>query len=726
MLIACSQTHIHTAESKVLNTYNAEDLTQTHQMLLDSAILSLCCDAALIAGAENGALYTIAAEKPRILRQFKSPVSALFLKGTILGAGTECGTVCVALLRDTELVVLEEREHAAPVLGIVTDGVTTYITDMRNRICMFPDRKTYDNFNTYICYSKYLFASESFFLYCKTKEAFAVCLEHSTGAEIKKFMFSSTGSVLFVVEESKVFVYDFNKRVVINEVEMERDFIYDEDRNRLVFLKGGELVTVENIADRDLLRQPMDDVFFKESKIAEKVVWSESECSDETLQITRKKKKKNVSYEFVAKGPNITSSNAPAVLQHGNERKGRNSRLLQVLQEETQPVQKTGLSVLFEDASSNEQQRHTDEMHAMQTKNHFVGLGDKCEVPRKREPFMPSSVLCDRSSLMCYNTLGYLISTKDEFFSLVELRYHVKSRNSMKIRDTNFCTMGVFVEGSVLLATAESLHFYSKDIEWMHKSAEKVTLVGISEDILGVVYCQSVLRIYKHSGLEIFNCEFEAVDSICCYKKTAVVLCGNLIHCVDSATFTCVKFDVICGANWMYVDDHVYYRVENRVYILRNGLSLRIAELDNIPLCISGKYLLALSKNFRLHPEPAVEYFKMRLEHNSSCPNTLNFVVLERDDDQLAKIAEEVEEQGKHRIADDVRALMAIRGQKVRMEESAGPRATDAEEDMPAHYREKENETWMHFGGNDDIARAEKRSLSFGDVKTKRYSPFKK
>lgn len=721
MLIACSQKHIHTAEGSVLKTYNADDLTQAHQVSLDSAILSLCCDAAVVIGTDSGSLYTIAAERPRMLRQFKSPVSALFLKGTILGAGTECGTVCVALLRDAELVVLEEREHAAPVLGIATDGVTTYISDMQNRICTFPDRKTYDNFSTHICYCKYLFASESFFLYCKTKEAFAVCLEHTTGAEIKKFVFSRTGSVLLVVEESKVFVYDFNKRAVINEVEVGGDFVYDEDRNRLVFLRGRELATIENIADRDLLRQPMDDVFFRESKIEERIVWSEGECSDEAVQITRKKKTKSVSYEFVAKDTNTPSSNAPAAHRHG-DKKDKNTHLSRVFQPEAQPARKTGLGVLFDDASSSEQQRHADSTQTTERDEHREGV---CEAPSKREPFMPSSVRCGGSILMCYSTLGYLISTKDEFFSLVELRYHDNSRSSMKIKDTNFCTMGVFADGAVLLATAASLHFYSESIEWTHKSAEEVALVGISEDILGVVYGQGVLRIYKHSGLELFNCEFEAVDSICCHKQAAVVLCGNMLLRVDSATFTCERFNVIGGANWMHVGDHIYYRVASRVYVLRNGLSLRVAELENIPLCVSGGYLLALSGSARLHPEPAVEYLKMRLEHNSSCPNTLNFAVLERNDDQLAKIAEEAEEQGRHRIADDVRALMGG-GRRAEQREGTGPRTAHAEEDVPVHYREKENEKWEHLEVASGAMHAETKAASFGDIKTKRYSPFKK
>lgn len=725
MLIAHSQKHIYTAEGNVLKTYSAEDLTQIHLLSLDSVVLSLCCDEAVVIGTTNGSLYTVAAGKPRILRQFKSPISALFLKGTILGAGTECGTVCVALLRDTELVVLEEREHAAPVLGIVTDGVTTYISDMRNRICTFPDRKTYDNFNTHICYSKYFFASESFFLYCKTKEAFAVCLEHSIGVEIEKFMFSSTGSVLFVVEKNKAFVYDFNKREVINEVEVEKDFVYDEDRNRIVFLKGRELATIENIADRDLLRQPMDDVFFKESKIEERIVWSDSECSDEALQITRKKKKKNVCYEFVAEDQNTTSSNASAVSRREKDKKDKNSHLSRVFQAETQPVQRVGLGILFEDASSYEQKIHTDNIPPVQNKGHHVCLGDECESLRKRGPFMPSSVTCNGSSLMCYSTLGYLISMKDEFFSLVELRYHDNSRSSMKIKDTNFCTMGVFVEEVVLLATTKSLHFYSENIEWIHKSVEEVTLLGMSEDILGVVYALNILRIYKHSGLELFNCEFEAVDSICCHKQTAVVLCGRLLYRVDSAAFTCEKFDVIGGANWMYVDDYVYYRVKNRVYVLRNGLSLRIAEIENIPLCVSGGYLLALSGSVRLHPEPVVEYFKMRLEHNSSCPNTLNFVVLERDDGQLAKIAKEAEVHGRHRIAEDVRTLIMDSCQ-IDPNESLSPKDAHTEEDMPAHYREKENDRWVHVEGLGDTGHTEKKSTSFGDIKTKRYSPFRK
>lgn len=711
MLITNTSRHVYLAEGNTLKTYSLANLVFLHQTHLDAQITSVYGDAVAVVGTQSGAVYVTTTDtvQPRLLKKFGSPITALFLKNTILGVGTDHGTICVMLINGTETDVLEEREHTAPILGIATDGVDVYVSDMRNRICTFPDHKVYDNFNTYIYHSRYLFASETTSLYCKTKDAFAVCLEHS-GNAIQKFVFSRKGSVLFVKEDERVIVYDFNSRTVINEIRARGDFLYDEDRNRLIVVERGELQVVENAADRNLLANDMDAVFFNKLNIEEKIVWSESESSEEAIRVKRKKTDKKRTYEFVT-GADDSAVEQTRTKKKGDERPSKTKHL----KAEVKPGDNALKSLFGDDAFS------VDENPAV----HKAAAPTQAALHAEQDVghFMPSSVIVGTGHLMCYNAIGHLTSIKDEFFNIVELTYHDTSRRSVKIKDTNFCALGAFSSRAILLGTTTSLHFHSESIQWTYQSTEDILLLGITDTLFSVVYKRGILRIYRHSGLEIFNCEFDAIRSVFCYNHSVALLCADAIYAIECDNFTFKKFETRRNADWLYVDNDFYYRVKDRFYVVRNGLSLKVGEVSNAPLCVSGGYLVALSGTNQLYPEPAVEYFRIRLDHCSNGPNILNLTVFDRDDEQVLKAAKEAESAGRHHLAGDLRALvksvqdpMSDNGQRVGN--------TDLELDDPVHYRQKENDRWATSDAASKSAASDKEAP--GEIRTKRYSPFKK
>lgn len=723
MLMDRTESLLCKVEAEVLQVHSLSTLDLLFQIEADSQISSLCCDSMVLIGTQKGSLCAVSAEEKHMkpLKKLKSPITALFLRESVLGIGTECGSIHVLLIKGTDLETLEERKHTAPVLGIATNGVETYISDMRGRICTFPDQKVYDNFGTYVCYCKYLFASESHFLYCKTREAFAVYLEHATGNPIEKFFFSSTGSVIFVKEKGKVFAYDFNKKSVINEMEVNGVCIYDEERNRLIVEHRGALFSVENAADRNLLKSSMNDVFFKELKIEERVVWSESDFSDEVVRIKRNKNKKTVAYEFVTetkeedgkktKNHKVARGKKNGGDAHsGTKHQKKDNTLKSLFSEESDSSDKKAVF------SSPMQPKGDAEVH------------ESTKASQKLHHFMPVSIAEKDGVLMCYNTTGYLTSTQDEFFNIVELSYHDASRKSVQIKDTNFCRLGVFSEKAIILGTECSLHFYSTDIEWTHKSIEKISLIGISNFLFAVVYGCGVLRIYKHSGLEIFNCEFSVINSIFCHENVVFILEKETLHKINGKLFTIEHFSVLPNVNWIYVDDYVYYQAQGRVYVLWNNMSLKVEEPEGHPLCVSDGYLVVLSKSRQFYPAPAVEYSKVRLEHNSGGPNVLNCTILERDEERLAEITREAEHAGRNRLAADLKALVCNTDASkdcglFGRPDTVGQEASEEEEKR--HYRERENEFWnrkdvMKY---EPYQKAEEKDMK---IRTRRYSPFRK
>lgn len=720
MLIAKTENLLWTAENAVLRAYALDTLSFLYQIEADSLISSLCCESMVLVGTQKGSLCTVNLEKKctEVLKKMESSVTALFLRGSVLGVGTECGSVCILLVKGTDLEILEERCHTAPVLGIATDGVETCISDMRGRICTFPDQKVYDNFNAYICYTRYLFASESHFLYCKTKEAFAVYLEHTTGNPIQSFFFSRTGSVVFLKEKGKVFVYDFNKKSMINEICISGECVYDEDRNRIIFESRGSLKFVENAADRNLLKSSMNSVFFKELKIEERIVWSESECSDEVVRIRRKKSKKPVSYEFVQDPVEKKVSG-----EHGKEGREPNKEA---------PSPRRGrygkggdLKDLFKEESVSSE--HNSTFYPQDVPKGDTAPSETGNIRYGPQHFMPTLIEGHNGALMCYNTTGYLTSTKDEFFNVVELSYHNTLKKGMQIKDTNFSKFGVFSEEAVLLGTASSLHFYSGDVQWTHKSSEEVNLIGMSNQLIAVVYDHGVLRVYKHSGLEVFNCDLGMVNAVFCHGNLVFALKKESLYKIDAESFSFERFEVLSGVDWVFVDQYVYYRACGKVYVLRKGLSLRVCEPEGHPLCVSDGYLVVLSKNKQFYPEPAVEYCKLKLSHNSSGPNILNCTVFGRDDAQLSRIIKDAESSGRNRLAEDLKMLVYGEDKSLcpapdKKQPSGHLDIFDG--DLPNHYRERENEFW----NNKDIAK-EKFSGKKEDtmqIRTKKYSPFKK
>ena len=729
MFLSCTREQVYRADGDTIDAYSLEDLRILGRHKSDSSISSLCCDSVALFGTQGGGLYLLVtpSEKPHLLKSFGSPVTALFLKDSVLGVGTDSGRVCVMLLKNRDLVAIDERKHSAPILGIATNGVDIYVSDMLNRICVFPEHKIYDNFHTHIYYCRYLFSSESTLLYCKTKDAFAVCLEHVSSEPISRFFFNHTGSVLFIKESSRVAVYDFNSRAVVNEVFFVGDCVYDDGRNRLIVYENGEFRVFDGVVSADLLQRSMDEVFFKQNKIEERIVWSEGEHSDEEVVRTRRRPEKRApKYEFV------TGDSQNTTKESAGGKSGKRSKASHVSTDTHAYKQwkskESSLQELFEQGSehnaSDAENTEPCPVRTVQAANSEVPAAEDVH-----KIFMPSAIRSGEGHLMRYSNTGYLISTSGEFFNTVELIYHDKSMKSVRIKDTSFCSLGTFSGDSVLLGSATSLHFYSKLFEWCYKSAEDVSLVGASSMFLCVVYEKRTLRIYRHSGLEVFNSDFDQVQSIFCSEESVLVLCGaKTLWEIQLHNFGCRKFDTLGKVDWIFASGgEIYYRsCGRRVYQLRGQLSLQVVETDSPPLCVSGDHLVVLSSTMRLYPEPVIEYFKIKMECRSNGPNVLNFCVLKRDEEQLRRVEGELADAGKAQMARDIRLVVEDAGApaeapQMHTQDMGG---TDSSEEQP-HYRETENIHWDGSGTANSSSTAKDAGCSF-QVKTKRYNPFKK
>ncbi|KAG5859529.1 hypothetical protein KMI_06g10530 [Encephalitozoon hellem] len=521
--------------------------------------------------------------KERVVCEMKTPVTAIFHLDGFVYCGSEEGTIHVygiAVTSDVgevkgvecslgselsnEMFASEDTQcgfrfvksmkHPGPVTQICSDGTEVFVADIRNKITVYPSRRTYDIRSPKLRYKNYIFASERNMLYCRTRNAFATYM--TTEKPISDYAFSMKGGILFAQCRDGVHVIDFNSRKTIKKIDVPGRFVYDDDRNRVVWFDGKKFASIENILEG--LDGGMEDVVFRGDGLVEKKVRIEEE--DEW----------------------------PAERHRGDEERRRTPK-------------RKYFRVCGESGYESSEWRSNEERKKMVDSDEY---SEELEHESKAVASIPTQK-AEMEGLLCYNSEGYMVCIRGESSDRVEVIYHDVSRRKIEVSGVCGYVLGSFCKDNIVVGNGKKIFFYTGKSPMWEKEVE-AKMVSISERI--VVIFSSVLQVFRHDGAEIFNCLIPDVHAMCCHLEVIAVFCRELIL-IDLFKST-ERFFLPSPVDFACFDEigRIFYRIDGRIYQVYKGLPVRVCEVLTQPLAVVRGNVISLGSSRRLFPSPYVEY----------------------------------------------------------------------------------------------------------------------
>ncbi|EOB15081.1 hypothetical protein NBO_10g0071 [Nosema bombycis CQ1] len=95
--------------------------------------------------------------------------------------------------------------------------------------------------------------------------------------------------------------------------------------------------------------------------------------------------------------------------------------------------------------------------------------------------------------------------------------------------------------------------------------------------------------------------------------KNRLVLGGNNLMIIDDFKLK-FTFELPGIPTWTCLDEdgNIYYRIEEDIYQLKDGLSHRIATKIKYPLVVVGDKLIYLKNKEKITPTPHLEYHEIK------------------------------------------------------------------------------------------------------------------
>ncbi|KAG0439936.1 hypothetical protein DMUE_2102, partial [Dictyocoela muelleri] len=554
-----------------------------------------------------------------------------------------------------------EFEHSCGVVGIaLADNI--FILDVRGRLVIYKDKiaiGSFDNLNLPMIYDQYLFVCDRNFLFCKTREAFAMFVELKD--DITDFCLYM--NLLSIRSGRKILVIDINSKEVVTEYKFKSDscgkFFIDEFFNRLIVFDGHEYKSI------DLPEiKPRGKIIFEEDRIFQKKVYEEKvDCN---LEIEEKESvfingRLNVGFgDYKKNKANNVFKNLQA-RDSVNELFERNQNPeLKALFEEKENYEnhekrkitdfaernKFGNSGFFDEVTEfkngnfpkpNKYENKYDYEDEYKIKTDKGELKDIFNVnfPQSKQPFMPAMVKTKDITLLSYNKDGYLIMKIQDEYNFVEAIYHDKSKVGRKVQDYSKPKIGTIGVKGFVLSNRKVANFYGRnDWDVNVENRGEIILLGIGDVI--------VLVVGVH--VEIYSAMGKIQSRILVPGNPISVIVENSdIHLFleDKVLSMSPKYKQYCLENTSYIgNDYNFCGVNNKeifygsksIYKISNGLSKEICTIKGTPLCVFNDYVISLDGE--ILPEPVVEYHKIT-----------EYVV---SDDEIEESVESFEEMPTH------------------------------------------------------------------------------
>lgn len=567
-------------------------LTVFHRREWGVGAVMACSDEYVFVGDVSGALVALGLFdlREREVCRMKTPVTAVFYLDGFVYCGSEEGSIhiygvvekCSGESGNEEMLsslgtditnemfasggdeakfrLVRSMKHPGPVMQICGDGTELFVADMRNKITIYPSRKTYDIKGPRLRYKNYMFASERNMLYCKTRSAFATYI--TLDDPISDYVFSTNGGVLFVRCGGAVHAIEFNTRKALRKIEVEGEFVYDDDRNRIVWVSGGKVGSVEDVLEGE--HKEMDDILFREDGLVEKKVRMGEEMDPEVASryadcesrsAVRKRKYFKANEEWLGE---------PEEWQKRDERRGT------VIESDEEPE------------GENAEDKPALSVQALHTKE---------------------------GGLLCYNSEGYMVHIQGEGPSRIEVNYHDVARRKIEMPGIDGCIIGSFCKNSVIVGDGRKIFYTGPSHRWEREVKARIVCAG--ENM--VVVLSDELQVFGLDGSEVFSCLIPDVHAICCCGDTIAVFSRELI--VIELFKSTERFLLPSPVDFACFDENkrIFYRINGKMYYLYKGLSVRACEVGRRPLAVWKGHVVSLGASSRLFPSPHVEYTRFDL-----------------------------------------------------------------------------------------------------------------
>lgn len=535
--------------------------------------------------------------KERVVCEMKTPVTAIFHLDGFVYCGSEDGTIHVygmtgesdgreaksaggslwseisnEMFPDEDFQcrfrLVKSMKHSGPVTQICSDGTEVFVADIRNKITVYPSRRTYDIRSPKLRHKNYIFASERNMLYCRTRNAFATYL--TIEKAISSYTFSMNGGILFAQCRDDVYIIEFNTRKIIKKIDVPGRFLYDDDRNRLVWFDGKKFSSIENVLEKEY--GGMEDVMFRGDELAEKKIRVEEAVDEGSLER--------------CKG-----------------------------EEERRRVQKRRYFKASETYEASEWSSNEERKRMIDSDEYSEEVGEKSKTRDSGQ--MPKE---EADNLLCYNSEGYMICIRGESSDRVEVIYHDISRRKIEVPGICGCVLGSFCKDNIVVGNGKKIYYTGEFSKW-EKEIE-ARMVSVSEKM--VVVFSGILQVFGLDGTEVFNCLVPDVHAMCSRLDTIAVFCRELIL-IDLFKST-ERLFLPSPVDFACFDEagRIFYRVDGRMYQVYKGLPVRVCEVQTRPLAVVRGSVISLGASQKLFPSPHVEYTKFDVFDPFEVRNTVS------------------------------------------------------------------------------------------------------
>nr|AGE95507.1 hypothetical protein ECU02_0870 [Encephalitozoon cuniculi] len=451
--------------------------------------------------------------------------------------------------------LMRSMRHPGPVTQICSDGAELFVADMRNKITIYPSKKTYDIKGPKLRYKNYIFASERNMLYCRTRSAFATCL--TVEKPISDYVFSMNGGTLFAQCRDTVYVIEFNTKKTLKEMDVPGRFVYDDERNRLVWFDGRRFHSIDDIVENGC--RGMEDIVFRGDGLVEKKIRVGEETDENVVE-------RHDNY--------------------GTPRKSQKRKYFGVYRENR-------------DEGLDGRRDDEEKRRMIESDEHSEEPGIGCTAGTSR-----AVLEMEAGSLLCYNSEGYMTCIRSEGCDRIEVNYHDVSRRKIEVPGISGCTMGDFCKENVVVGDGRKIFYIGLSSRWEREVEARA--IAVSEKM--VVVLSEELHIFGLDGSEIFSCLIPDVHAVCSRSDTIAVFSRELI--LINLFRSTERFLLPSPVDFACFDEsgRIFYRIRGKMYYLYKGLSVRACEVPTQPLTVFKGNVISLGSSRRLFPSPHVEY----------------------------------------------------------------------------------------------------------------------
>ncbi|KAM0680122.1 hypothetical protein GINT2_001815 [Glugoides intestinalis] len=484
-------------------------------------------------------------------------ITAIFIKDSFLYVGYDSGILETYAFNEHLFRLQKTYKHMVPITGIKSDNLIIYVTDLRDRITIYPENSCFDFQQPKIFFNQYLYALSENKIYTNTKDAFGFLFDLKESADT--LLFSPKGGILFARGSKGTRCYgSFGE-------ELGRFFVDDFT----VISKDGMCFIVEELNGTLKLHE----TFIKDIDAPE-------------LQFTKVNIKEKVikAEEYDQKYAYVDVGSKKYITRTAKQPKVRSIKDDSEEQENAQNRKKRSQAILSES---------TEECA-------YVSHIKDAPVFKKN----PSSYENQEARLLFFSEKGYMLSIETALASQVFINYHDQNMEPIEIKDALKSTLGSFYDGNYVLSDRKVINFNG---EWQKE--QSCELLGIDQNRI-YAFNGDLLTLIDLTGKVISTIYVQEAYSFSIGKNGFAVICkSNIMLVKDVAEYIpASNIDFAC-----FDGDRLIVRIEKSLFELQGRMLVKIFETEERPLTFFGGSLITLGEN-KLLPRPSLKFHTVRTE----------------------------------------------------------------------------------------------------------------